>query len=241
MGGTVAVLAAVAGSNTQGPSWTNPFDEGVRNALLPAGYDLQLLFRDTSDALLGLAISYAFIGDAMIHASWLRKSPDVGIQMALIDAEVLLLTLGASQLTANSVGRQRPYGRTCGVEIDADSAQCVEKDRYLSFFSTHSSVSFAMAAVTCAHHNALGLSGRYPWIACATGFTAAAVTAVSRIVADQHYATDVLTGAAVGTLIGFAVPAAHYGFGRFRPGKSRDVAHVLVLPTFGGVAVTGVW
>lgn len=238
-GASMAAIPALLGPNTNGPRGINSFDESVRNALLPDSYELQLLFRDSSDALLGAAISYVFIGDALIHATWLRKSPDVGIQMALIDAEVTLLTLGASQLTAHAVGRERPFGRTCGIDIDDDSAQCVENDRYLSFFSTHASLTFAMAAVTCAHHNALHLSGNHPWIACVTGFTAAAATAVSRIVADQHYATDVMTGAVVGTLIGFAVPAAHYGFGRFRPGGSGALSHVLVLPTFGGISVTG--
>lgn len=242
LGASMALGATIAGPAGDGPHGTGtPFDESVRTALLPSSFDVQLLFRDTSDALLGVALSYAFIGDALIHASWLRKSADVGIQMALIDSEVTLLTLGVSQLTANAVGRERPFGRTCGSELDPDSAQCTWNDRYLSFFSTHTSLTFAMAAVTCAHHNALGLSGRHPWIPCAVGFTAAAATAFSRIMADQHYATDVLTGAAVGTLIGFAVPAVHYGFGRFRPGGSASPTHVVVLPTFGGVSVTGVW
>lgn len=242
VGASMAVVASIAGPTTDGPHGSGtPFDEAVRDALLPSRFDVQLLFRDTSDALLGAAISYVFIGDALIHATWLRKSPDVGIQMALIDAEVTLLTLGVSQLTAHAVGRERPYGRECGNELDEDSAHCVWNDRYLSFFSTHSSLSFAMAAVTCAHHSALGLSGRRPWIPCAIGFTAAAVTAFSRILADQHYVTDVMTGAAVGTLVGFAVPAVHYGFGGIRPRGSHSRAHVTVLPTFGGVSVTGVW
>jgi membrane-associated phospholipid phosphatase len=242
VGATMAVAASIAGPNGNGPRGTGtPFDEAVRDALLPDSFDWRLLFRDTSDALLGASISYAFIGDALIHATWLRKSPDVGIQMALIDAEVTLLTLGVSQLTAHAVGRERPYGRECGNEFDEDSAHCTWNDRYLSFFSTHSSLSFAMAAVTCAHHNALGLSGRHPWIPCAVGFTAAAVTAFSRIMADQHYFTDVVTGAAVGTLVGFAVPAVHYGIGGLRPRGSSSSTHVTILPTLGGVTVRGVW
>jgi len=242
VGATMAVAASVAGPKSDGPHGSGtPFDEAIRDALLPNTFDMQLLFRDTSDALLGAAISYVFIGDALIHATWLRKSPDVGIQMALIDAEVTLLTLGLSQLTAHAVGRERPYGRECGAELDEDSAHCTWNDRYLSFFSTHTSLSFSMAAVTCAHHHALGLSGRRPWIPCVVGFTAAAVTAFSRIMADQHYMTDVMTGAAVGTLVGFAVPAVHYGIGRLRPRGAHSSNSVVVLPTFGGVTVRGVW
>src|SRR5690606_9917685 len=241
-GATMAVVASIVGPAANGPHGRgSPMDEAVRDALLPDSFELQLLFRDTSDVILGAAISYAFIGDALIHATWLRKSADVGIQMALMDAEVTLLTLGLSQLTAHVVGRERPYGRTCGNELEDNSAQCTWNDRYLSFFSTHSSLSFAMAAVTCAHHNALGLSGRHPWIPCPIGFTAAARAAVSRIVADQRYVTDIVTGAAVGALVGFAVPGVHYAFGRVRPGTSESAHNVLVLPTFGGVTVTGVW
>lgn len=243
LGGVAALTSALIGPDTEnGPRGGVWFDEDVRNALRPDDFEVQLAFRDTSDVLLGLSLAHAFIGDALIHATWLRKSVDVGRQMALMDAEVAALAFGASQLTANVVSRERPYGRTCGtLELDEDSSQCTTNDRYLSYFSGHATLTFAMAAVTCAHHNALGLSGHHAWAQCLSGFTLATATAIFRIAADMHYATDVLTGAAVGTLIGFAVPAVHYGFGSFRPGSPAREVQISVLPTFGGIRVSGRW
>jgi len=241
LGGVAALTSALIGPSKNGPQGGIWFDEEVRNALRPSDFDAQLAFRDTSDVLLGFSLAYAFIGDAMVNATWLRRSPDVGAQIALMDAEVAAIAFGASQLTANVVGRERPYGRTCGNELDERSSQCQTNDRHLSYFSGHSTLTFAMAAVTCAHHNALGLSGGKSWIPCLSGFTVAATTAAFRISADMHYATDVLTGAAVGTLIGFAVPAFHYGFGRFRPRAAPTKTQISVLPSFGGVQVIGVW
>lgn len=247
LGGGAALASALVGPDREnGPRGGIWFDEDVRNALRPADFDTQLAFRDASDVLFGLSLAEAFIGDALIHATWLRKSPDVGQQMALIDAEVFALAFGAAQLTANVVSRERPYGRTCGTaELDERSAQCTTNDRYLSHFSGHATVTFAMAAVTCAHHQALHLSGQRAWIPCLTGFTAASATAVFRIVSDMHYATDVLMGAAVGTLIGFAVPAVHYGIGGLTPRPASPKHAVSVLPILVGpsvgLTVIGVW
>jgi membrane-associated phospholipid phosphatase len=243
LGGATALTAALIGPDRDnGPRGGWWFDEDVRDALRPEDFNAQLAFRDTSDVLLGFSLAYAFLGDPLIHVTWLRKSPDVARQMAFLNAEVAAIAFGVSQLTANVVSRERPYGRTCGTpELDERSSQCTTNDRYLSHFSGHATLTFAMAAVTCAHHNALGLSGGHSWIPCLTGFTAAGATAAFRIAGDMHYATDVLTGAAIGTLVGFAVPAVHYGFGRYRPRASTTGGHVSVVPTFGGLSVSGVW
>ena len=44
-----------------------------------------------------------------------------------------------------------------------------------------------------------------PWI-WASGLTLAGVTGYLRIAGDKHYFTDVVTGAVVGSFVGFAVP-----------------------------------
>ena len=100
---------------------------------------------------------------------------------------------------------------------------------------------FALAAVSCSHHAHIPLSGGQAWIPCLGGFAVAATTATFRIAGDMHYASDVLMGAAVGTLIGFAVPAFHYGIGGWTPRNSSGVGDFRVVPTLGGVSVGGTW
>jgi membrane-associated phospholipid phosphatase len=38
----------------------------------------------------------------------------------------------------------------------------------------------------------------------------AATTATFRVLGDEHWASDVITGALVGTIIGYGVPLLHY-------------------------------
>jgi membrane-associated phospholipid phosphatase len=62
----------------------------------------------------------------------------------------------------------------------------------------------------------------------AVAFAGAGFIGYLRIAAEQHYLTDVLAGAAVGTAIGWAVP--HF----FHPAREADIQ---VRPAVGGVAI----
>ncbi|HBQ17388.1 MAG TPA: hypothetical protein DEF51_41765, partial [Myxococcales bacterium] len=90
-------------------------------------------------------------------------------------------------------------------------------DRFYSFFSGHTSQSFASAAVVCSAHMNMPLlgGGEVEAVPCVTGFAFAAATGLLRMMGDQHYATDVITGALVGTAVGFLLPwALHFAHER---------------------------
>ena len=63
----------------------------------------------------------------------------------------------------------------------------------------------------------------------AGSFTLATLTAVLRVLGGNHFATDVITGAVVGTSVGFLVPFLH----RTRGEKSC----VQIAPSAMGVSV----
>src|SRR5690606_17122281 len=135
-----------------------------------------------------------------------------------MNSEVMALTFAAQQVTSNVVGRERPYGRACASgEVEPQSDHCEGRDRYRSYFSGHTSVPFALATAQCVHHARVGLSGSRPWIPCVLGLAVAATSGTLRIVSDYHYATDVVSGAMVGTLIGLGVPLLHYTTGLTAP------------------------
>ena len=83
-----------------------------------------------------------------------------------------------------------------------------------SFFSGHTAMSFTGAGLACSHHfyhDVLG-GGTWDGVACATAMTAAATVGAMRVVGDQHYLSDVLVGATVGTISGLGVRwLLHYG------------------------------
>jgi hypothetical protein len=74
------------------------------------------------------------------------------------------------------------------------------------------------AGLVCSHHLNVPLYGNAyaDAAACAIAAGAAVSTGVLRLVADRHYVTDVLAGAAIGAGAGFVMPMfAHYWFVEF--------------------------
>ena len=241
--GVVALVVSRAlGPRSDGPQGGLWFDDGARDALRASGYSGRLFASDVSDVLLGLSVSYALIGDPLVNATWLRKSPDVGRQLFLLNTEVLTVTLGVQQTVSSIAGRERPYGQTCGSsDLSNETEQCEGRDRYRSFFSGHTGVPFAMAAATCTHHIYLPLSGttQNAWIACASGFLVAGATGLMRIVADYHYSTDVLAGALTGSALGFGLPLLHYATGVRLPAAQVAGVRLQLAPMGVGLQILG--
>ena len=77
-------------------------------------------------------------------------------------------------------------------------------ERNKSFFSLDTAWAFAIASSATTLSYLHGYSST-KYVAIGSGFLAATAGTL-RIVGDAHWATDVLTGAAVGTAIGIAVP-----------------------------------
>jgi membrane-associated phospholipid phosphatase len=238
--GAVALATAIAPPLKTGWHGGILFDDDVRNALRATSFQTRLDARDASDVGLGLITTFPILVDSMIVAYWYRGSTDVAVQMGLIDLEALTIA-GALQGTANFLaGRERPYGDGCGTQIPNNTQDCQSSSRYRSFFSGHSTLSFTSASLICAHHEALHLfeSNADP-VTCVSAYVAAASIATLRMVGDVHYATDVLTGAIVGTAVGLGVPLLHH-YKRQPPGiVTAQGFEAHFVPTPNGAAVMG--
>jgi hypothetical protein len=240
-----ASFAVTAGAYALGPgrgvevTSSIAFDERGRDSLRAESEWGRTFARDVSDVTLTLGVAQPLVFDAIVNAGWFRESPDVGQQLFVMDLSVIALTTAVTTATKVFVGRQRPYVRECGSELDEQTYDCRNQERELSFFSGHSSSTFAMASVTCVQNQYLPLWGSR-WAPCAVGFGLAAGTATLRVVADQHYATDVITGAVVGTSIGLLVPLLHFEAGA---GESAFVSehHLMLVPSLGGAHLLGVF
>jgi membrane-associated phospholipid phosphatase len=73
-----------------------------------------------------------------------------------------------------------------------------------------------------------------PWVL-GGGAVFATATGVFRIMADMHWATDVMTGALVGTAIGVSVPLALH-----RREASSSSVSLNIVPAPNGIGVTGI-
>jgi membrane-associated phospholipid phosphatase len=216
-------------------------DERARGALRVEGLNGRRWARDMSDIGLTLSESWPFL-DSLVAAGWYRNSPEVGVQQALISAEVLAVTAGMQGLVSMLAGRERPYGQECGGELSDESRDCKSRDRYWSFYSGHASQAFAGATVTCMHHAYVPLygGGTPDALACVAALGVAASTAFFRLSTDAHYLSDVTIGAVMGSLTGWLIPwAFHYRHGaKTALGEDDDGVSFMLVPT--GLGASGV-
>ena len=222
------------------------FDDDVRNALRADRLANRYIFRDASDVGLSLSVTWPFVADALTTAWWYRGSRESAQEMALISLQALAISGAIQGATNVLVSRERPFGPDCdtaGGELPPDAIDCTGSFHYRSFFSGHAAFSFTGAALICVHHLENELLGP-PWdaLSCAGGYAVAATTATFRVVADVHYASDVLIGASLGTLVGFGVPLFHYrNFGGTARERPKTGFRLHLTPAPGGLGLMGVF
>lgn len=150
-----------------------------------------------------------------------RFNVDVAMQMTLINWQVQGVSFFLTRATHRLVGRTRPVAAGCEEDPTHDpdcQAGYEGSDSAIntSFLSGHSSMSFAGAGSTCAHHIALPMYGgnAADAVVCAAALTSATTVGVLRIMVDKHWWTDVVAGASLGLATGFGLPfLLHYSGG----------------------------
>jgi membrane-associated phospholipid phosphatase len=239
-GVVAAIIPPIKADRKSGPIL---FDKEARNFIRIDEVSGRFSARDASDSILSLLITYPIFIDSMATAWWLRGNSDVARQMALIDLEAMAITVGIQGITNVVAARERPYGEDCGVRIPGEINDCTRSRRYRSFFSGHSAQAFTAANLMCYHHMQLRLLGPGPgdMLTCISGLVAAGSVATLRMAGDMHYASDVLVGSAVGTLIGIGVPFMHYhgGLPTLELSKNKGETTVSLVPAGMGVSLVG--
>ena len=127
--------------------------------------------------------------------------------VALMYAETLLIANGLKEFTKLAVTRYRPM---CYFETgDSFSKYKDDGDFANSFISGHSTMAFAGASFAGFVFSEYFPESPWRYAVYAGGFSLAAATGVMRVLSGNHFVSDVVTGAAVGTLTGFLVPGLH--------------------------------
>src|SRR5215212_3262250 len=131
-------------------------------------------------------------------ASSNRRVEDIGLHtvesIALADVITSSLKIIA--------GRARPYASKDNAR-NFGLFRGLKSDDYKSFPSGHATSAFALASIISAETSHWWPGTR--WVVGPVMYGAATLTGVSRIYNNQHWASDILAGAAIGTLTGVNV------------------------------------
>jgi membrane-associated phospholipid phosphatase len=130
---------------------------------------------------------------------------DGGLVDLAIGTEAVLATSAVAVLTMFAVRRPRPfvYGD------DAPLAARLDGNAALAFPSGHTANAFAATLAAFHSFHARHPSSPWPWIALGGGLALSSGVGVSRVLAGDHFPSDVLAGAVLGTTIGWLVPELH--------------------------------
>ncbi len=227
----------------------NDFDRGARDALRAEDYDSYIFARDLSDVGIVVLINHR-IADSAFVTWWGYDKGSVAWQMAMIDLQTVSFTAAVNGIVAGVAARERPYANGLCLTREGElTSDCLGSKRYRSFFSGHSSTAFTLAGLTCMHHAHIPLYGHpvADGAACVSALGMAGTVAMMRVVADQHWVSDVLVGSSFGLVSGLAIPwIFHYSGGgsmssaSSESGERRPPAVTWnFAPTPGGIAVSG--
>jgi membrane-associated phospholipid phosphatase len=146
-------------------------------------------------ASISLPISFILMKDAK------NELNNIGIMYL----ETLILTYGITNLTKNIFQRFRPYAYNQSVEL----SEKLDPDSKKSFFSGHTSISFASAVFFSTVFSELSSYDQMKKIVWIGSLSLAATTGLLRYYSGKHFPTDILAGAIAGSLVGYIIPKVH--------------------------------
>jgi len=147
--------------------------------------------------------TYGLLALPIVSLAGNYKDLNAWVTYGIMYAESVLLVYGTTEILKSSILRYRPYNY--GGDIPAGSGS----DYYKSFPSRHAAFAFMSAGfVTTTFFTEYPES---PWKipVCAAAYTLAAGISAGRIFSGNHFMTDVLAGAAIGSIYGYLIPALH--------------------------------
>jgi membrane-associated phospholipid phosphatase len=167
-------------------------------------FDRSLMFpyNKTLDKISDLGV-YALLTLPIISMAGNMKDKKAWLTYGVMYAEAFALTFGTKDLLKNAIIRYRPYMYNGGIPDG------LMNDYYNSFPSGSTALAFLSAGFLSATFSAEYPDSKWKIPIIAGAYTLAAGAASARILSGSHFLTDVLAGAAIGSLYGWVVPLLH--------------------------------
>ena len=128
-----------------------------------------------------------------------------GLSDVVVVAESTIVSSVAAGIVSPLAGRPRPlvYGTTAPASVRENGTSG------LSFFSGHAATAFGAAVSTFVTVHRLHPDDFWPYYVLLGGVAIASFEGYTRVLSGAHFPTDVIAGAAAGTMIGILIPAMH--------------------------------
>ena len=165
----------------------------------PAIYNNSQTAQTLSDVLLYSSMSIPFL----IYSDKMCRTE--GLTIGVMGLETFLITNGITTITKSLAERYRPFTYNPDVPLDVK----LGSGSRLSFFSGHTSTTTALSFFAAKVLTDLRPDSKNKWIVWTVGASVPAVIGYLRFEAGKHFLTDVMTGYALGAVVGYLVPAAH--------------------------------
>ena len=184
--------ASMASRNDIGPKDSiNSFDRG---AMFEYNKPLDITSDISVYGLLALPL-VPLAGNFKDRRAWLTY--------CIMYAESFFLVFGTSEVLKNSILRYRPF------KYFGDVPAGKESDAYQSFPSRHTAFAFMSAGFFTSAFFAEYPQSPWKIPLSAAAYTLAAGVGAGRVFSGNHFLSDVLAGAAIGSLYGYLIPALH--------------------------------
>lgn len=134
--------------------------------------------------------------------------------------QTLLYAAAVGVLIKGSLGRHRPFLEDGPYKF---SGPWQSDDAFLSLPSGHTTVAFSIAS-------SLSADIDNPWVTAGL-YSAATLTALSRMYVDRHWSSDVFVAAALSTAIGYGTVNLH------REEEAESTSSLILSPTLKGVTL----
>jgi membrane-associated phospholipid phosphatase len=128
------------------------------------------------------------------------------------------------------VGARRPRPWLYGTA--APLSERMDANSSFSFWSGHTAASFAATFASWRTLGRLGVPTRARYVVFGLSLAASTFVAMSRVASGDHFPTDVMVGAGVGTSFGFLAPALHGRGVAVVPSVTADASSVSMVGTW---------
>ena len=182
---------AVSESDILSRDSVNAFDRG-----------LMFEYNKPTDILSDITV-YGLLAMPVLSLAGNFKDSNAWVTYGVMYGESLLFVLGTAEFFKNTILRYRPYNYFGDVPAGNES------DYFKSFPSRHTAFAFMSAGFVTSTFFAEYPGSLWKVPLCAAAYTLAAGVGIGRIFSGNHFASDVLAGAAIGSLYGYLIPRLH--------------------------------